>query len=74
MELSVQLHASAALPPGKNHGLDCVGGYVGPRAGLDVSEKKCLDSEGRSNPGLSSQERSCYTNCIIPAPDISIRS
>jgi len=30
-----QRHASAALPPGKKLSTSCIGGWVGPRAGLD---------------------------------------
>jgi len=30
-----QRHAAAALPPGKRPGNHCIGGRVGPRAGLD---------------------------------------
>ena len=30
-----QRHAPAALPPGKRPGTHCIGGLVGPRAGLD---------------------------------------
>ena len=30
-----KLHAPAALPPGKRPGTHCIGGWVGPRAGLD---------------------------------------
>ena len=30
-----QLHAPAALPPGKLPVTHCIGGWVGPRAGLD---------------------------------------
>ena len=36
---SGQHHAPAALPPGMNPGTHCTGGWVGARAGLDVSEK-----------------------------------
>jgi hypothetical protein len=36
MEVSVQLHAPAALPPSGH----CVGDWVDPRAGLDVMEKR----------------------------------
>jgi hypothetical protein len=36
MEVSGQLHASAALPPGKATGTHWIGGWVGPRAGLDA--------------------------------------
>ena len=34
MGLGGQRHAPAALPPGKRHGTHCIGGWVGPRAGL----------------------------------------
>ena len=30
-----QRHAPAALPPGKRPGTHCIGGWVGPRAGLE---------------------------------------
>jgi hypothetical protein len=32
-------HAPAALPPGKRPGIQCTGGWVGPRAGLDSCKK-----------------------------------
>jgi len=35
MGVGGQRHALAALPPGKRPGNHCVGGWVGPRAGLD---------------------------------------
>jgi len=35
MEVNVQSHAPAALPPGKRPSAYCIGGRVGPRAGLD---------------------------------------
>jgi hypothetical protein len=34
-----QLHAPAALPPRKRPGTHCIGGWMGPRAGLDGCEK-----------------------------------
>jgi hypothetical protein len=34
-----QLHAPAALPPGKRPSTHCIGDWVGPRAGLDGCEK-----------------------------------
>jgi hypothetical protein len=41
MEVSGQLHAPAALPPGERApGTPCIGGWVGPRAGLDDMEKR----------------------------------
>jgi hypothetical protein len=39
MRVGGQLHAPAALPPGKRPGTHCIGGRVGPRAGLDGCEK-----------------------------------
>jgi hypothetical protein len=39
--MGVQHHTPAALPPG-NNGTHCTGGWVGPRAGLDVCEKSRL--------------------------------
>jgi hypothetical protein len=30
-----QLHSPATLPPEKRPGTHCIGGWVGPRAGLD---------------------------------------
>jgi hypothetical protein len=41
MEVSGQLHAPAALPPGKGPpGTRWMGGWVGPRAGLDAVENR----------------------------------
>jgi hypothetical protein len=37
--VSGQLHAPAALPPGKRPGTHFIGGWVDPRAGLDDMEK-----------------------------------
>jgi hypothetical protein len=48
MEVSGQLHAPVALPPGKNQGTHWIGGWVGPRAGV----KKFLASTGIRNPNL----------------------
>ena len=35
MEVGGQRHDPAALPMGKKSGTHCIGGCVGPRAGLD---------------------------------------
>jgi len=35
MGVGGQRHAPAALPPAKRPGSHCMGGWVGPRAGLD---------------------------------------
>jgi len=41
MEVSGQLHAPATLTPGKNpYDTHWIGGWVGPRAGLDTVVKK----------------------------------
>jgi hypothetical protein len=40
MEVSGQLHASAALPPEKAAGIHWIDGWVGPRAGLEAVEKR----------------------------------
>jgi hypothetical protein len=51
MEMSGQLHASAALPPEKH----CIGGWVGPRAGLDVMGKikiSCPYRESKLNSSV----------------------
>jgi len=37
MSVGVKRHAPAALPQGKRPGTHCTGGWVGPRAGLDVT-------------------------------------
>jgi hypothetical protein len=42
-ELKGQLHALASLPPGTVLGTHCIGGWMGPRAGLDVVEKRNLN-------------------------------
>jgi hypothetical protein len=52
MEVSGQLHAPAALPPGKEPpGSHWIGGWVDPRAVLDAVVKRKIPSPGReSNP------------------------
>ena len=61
MELSVQLSASAALSLGNNRGTHWTWVWVGPRGGLDVSEKiKSCCQGGDSNPGSSSLLPSHY--------------
>jgi hypothetical protein len=43
--MSGQLHTQAALPPGeRTPGIHCIGGWVGPRAGLDVVVKRKITS------------------------------
>jgi hypothetical protein len=51
MEVSGQLHAPAALPPEKQPPVPIIRGWVGPRAGLDVTEKIEISCPCReSNP------------------------
>jgi hypothetical protein len=41
LEVSSQLHVPICLAPGKEPpGTHCIGGWVGPTAGLDVVEKR----------------------------------
>jgi hypothetical protein len=53
MGVGGQLHAPAALPQGKRPGTHYIGGWVGPRAGLDGCEKSRPHRD--SIPGPSSQ-------------------
>jgi hypothetical protein len=51
MEVTGQLHAPAAFPPGKAPGTHWIGGWVGPRAVLDAAVKRKIPSPRReSNP------------------------
>jgi len=48
MEVSGQLHATAALLPGKDPaGTRWIGGWVDPRAGLDTVAKRKIPSPCR---------------------------
>jgi hypothetical protein len=50
MEVSGQLHASAALPPWKEPpGTHWIGGWVGPRAVLDAMVKRKIPSSRRES-------------------------
>jgi len=56
MEVNGQNHALAALPPGNNTSTHRIGGCEGPRARLDVLEKKTISfcPYWKLNPRLSS--------------------
>jgi hypothetical protein len=57
VEASGQLHAPAALPPGKGApGTHWIGGWVNPRVGLD-DEEKTLDPTGTRTPTPRSPNR-----------------
>jgi hypothetical protein len=63
--MSGQLHAPAALAPGKSPVTHFIGGWVDPRAGLDDMEKRKLELP----PLLVVQPvASRYTDWAIPAP------
>jgi hypothetical protein len=53
MEVGGQRHAPAALPAGKRPGTHCVGGWVGPKAGLDGCGKSHLQQGLPDRPALS---------------------
>jgi hypothetical protein len=69
MGVSGQHHAPAALYPGeRNLGTHCTGGWVGPRAGLDVEARRKIPCLCRgSNPGRLVLVRH-YTDRAIPTP------
>lgn len=48
MDVNVQLHASAA-PPGKGPSTHCRGGWVNPRASMDVLEKRKVSDSCRDS-------------------------
>jgi hypothetical protein len=64
MDVSGQLHASTALIPGERASCThSIGGWVGPRAGLDATKKRKFLPLPESNPG---SEVACrYTNWAI---------
>jgi hypothetical protein len=57
MRVDGQVHAPAASPPGMNHGTHCIGGWVGPRAGLNGYEKSRLP------PGFDPQTAQPVVSC-----------
>jgi hypothetical protein len=58
-----QRHAAATLPPGERPGTHCLGGWVGPRAGLDGCGKSRLHRD--SIPGPSSPWRVTILTAIL---------
>jgi hypothetical protein len=64
LEVSGQLHVPAALPPGKEH---WIGGWVGPRAGLDDVRREKSWPYRDSNPDSSDVKplASRYTDYAI---------
>jgi hypothetical protein len=61
MEVIGQLHAPAALPSGKELPVTyCIGGWVGPRAGLDAVEKREILHCRESYLGRRARNQSLY--------------
>lgn len=58
MKVNGKLHATLALPLGKDPGTNSIEGWAGPRVGLDVLEKRkascpCMDlNPGPPSPSL----------------------
>jgi hypothetical protein len=70
LEVSGQLHAPAALPPGKSPGTHFIGGWVDPTAGLDDMEKwKLFTLPGLELPLplVVKPVASLYSDWAIPA-------
>jgi hypothetical protein len=68
--MSDELHAPAALPPGKMPAVP-IGGWVDPRAGLEDVEKGTFLNLYRhlnSDPSVVQPVASRYTDWAIPAP------
>jgi hypothetical protein len=53
MRVGGQLHAPAALPPGKRPGTHFIGSWVGPRAGLDGCGKSRPHRDSIPEPPLN---------------------
>jgi hypothetical protein len=53
MKVSDQLHAPAALPPGKSPSIHWIGGWMGPTTGLEAVGKTSLAFAGTLNSHLS---------------------
>jgi hypothetical protein len=49
MQVSGQLHTPAALPSGRSPGTHWIGGWVGPRAGLDAVVKRKIPTPYRDS-------------------------
>jgi hypothetical protein len=73
MEVSGQLHAPAALPPGKKPDTLWIGGWVGPRTVLEAVVKRKIPSPRRESiprtPIVQSVAQR-YTGWAITAPSL----
>jgi hypothetical protein len=64
MEVGGQGHTPANLPPGKNSGTHCIGGWLGPKAGLNGCGKSRLHRD--SIPGAVQPVASQKKNLFFP--------
>jgi hypothetical protein len=73
MGVSGQIHASAALYPwGKVPGTHWIGGWVGPRAGLDAGARRKILSPCRgSNPDRPARSQTLY--CLSYRSSLLVR-
>ena len=55
-----QRHAPSALYPRERPGTHCTGGWVGPRAGLDMCGKSLLSPNGIRSPDRQARSESLY--------------
>jgi hypothetical protein len=64
-----QLHISAANPRERAPGIHCIGGWVGPRAGLDAVVRRKISSPYRnSNPPIMQPVAQRYTTKLSRLP------
>ena len=71
MELGGQRHAPASLPPGKKTGNHCIGGWVGPMAGLDGCEKSRPPPPPGFDPRSVQPLTSRYTDYVNLAHNVA---
>jgi hypothetical protein len=69
MEVGGQRHSLAALPPGKL-GTNCIGGWVGPGAGLDRCGKSRTQPE--FDPRTVQPVASRYTYCATQPTYVNV--
>jgi hypothetical protein len=73
MEMSGQIHAPAAIPPGKRApGTHWIGGWVGPGAGLDAVARRKIPSSCRDSKSqiiqLVAQRYTTRISRLLPLP------
>jgi hypothetical protein len=69
--VSGQLHVPAALPPERDTPYPLIGGWVGPRTGLDTGEMREISFPcWELNPGRPAPSRSSYAGSYIPYTEV----